>query len=171
MLDAGLEWKHAASLDRRDVVIVFELQCSRLHRFEGWFASTEAFDRQHTSGGITCPVCADGEVQRVPSARIKRPLAVAADKPPTSSPSTTGQAQGGSPAPRQQMTLAAFIDHVLLHSEDVGTRFADEARKIHQGEAPHRSIRGQATPAETEALLEEGVPVLPLPIPPKDTWQ
>jgi len=69
------------------------------------------------------------------------------------------------------MTLAAFIDHVLVNSEDVGTRFAEEARKIHHGEAPHRSIRGQATSEETEALLEEGVPVLPLPIPPKDTWQ
>lgn len=69
------------------------------------------------------------------------------------------------------MTLAAFIDHVLVNSEDVGTRFAEEARKIHQGQAPRRSIRGQATVSETEALLDEGVPVLPLPIPPKDSWQ
>ena len=152
-------------------MIVFELQCSRLHRFEGWFASSEAFDRQHTGGEITCPVCADAEVQRVPSARIKRLPALATDKSPAVSAAPPGQPQGGNPAPPQRMTLAAFIDHVLVNSEDVGTRFAEEARKIHHGEAPHRSIRGQATSEETEALLEEGVPVLPLPIPPKDTWQ
>ena len=69
------------------------------------------------------------------------------------------------------MTLAAFIDHVLVTSENVGTRFAEEARKIHRGEAPHRSIRGQSSTEETVALLEEGVPVIPLPIPPKDDWQ
>lgn len=69
------------------------------------------------------------------------------------------------------MTLAAFIDHVLVNSEDVGTRFAEEARRIHRDEAPRRSIRGQSTREETEALLEEGVPVFPLPIPPKDSWQ
>jgi len=152
-------------------VIVFELQCSQRHRFEGWFASTEAFDRQHRDGAITCPVCADAEVQRVPSARIKRPAVAAKEQAPATSQATTGQPQGASPAPRQQMTLAAFIDHVLVNSEDVGTRFADEARKIHYGQAPHRSIRGQATADETEALLEEGVPILPLPIPPKDSWQ
>jgi len=69
------------------------------------------------------------------------------------------------------MTLAAFIDHVLVHSEDVGTKFAEEARRIHHGEAARRSIRGQASREETEELLAEGVPVLPLPIPPKDSWQ
>jgi len=152
-------------------VIVFELQCSQLHRFEGWFASPDAFDRQHGAGEITCPVCADAEVRRVPSARIKRPPASVTDKAAATPAAPPGQPQSANPAPPQRMTLAAFIDHVLVNSEDVGTRFAEEARKIHHGEAPHRSIRGQATSEETEALLEEGVPVLPLPIPPKDTWQ
>ncbi len=155
-------------------MIVFELQCRQLHRFEGWFASPDAFERQHAAGGIACPVCADPEVLKVPSAKIKRPKAS-----PAENSSSTPEANGPparrkpptKPAAGQQMTLAAFIDHVLVNSEDVGTRFAEEARKIHRDEAPRRSIRGQSTAAETEALLDEGVPVIPLPIPPKDSWQ
>jgi hypothetical protein len=153
-------------------MIVFELQCPDLHRFEGWFASTEDYERQLAAGQIACPVCAAPDVRKVPSARIKRPRDVATQSTPA--PATNPRAQSSpapKPAPTQQMTLAAFIDHVLVNSEDVGTRFAEEARKIHQGEVPRRSIRGQATAADTEALLEEGVPVMPLPIPPKDEWQ
>ena len=173
MPDAALESTYRVDADRSHIVIVFEMQCSQLHRFEGWFASPEAFDRQHAVGEITCPVCADTMVQRVPSARIKRPQASPATKPPAAKSPTAQEQQKDAaiPAPQQQMTLAAFIDHVLVTSEDVGTRFAEEARKIHQGQASHRSIRGQATAAETEALLEDGIPVLPLPIPPKDSWQ
>jgi hypothetical protein len=156
-------------------VIVFELSCSRDHRFEGWFASGVEFERQHSAGEIACPVCADIEVRKVPSARIKRPDRGAGLPANKALEKRTKRSSGPSPAkssgPQQQMTLTAFIDHVLVNSEDVGTRFAEEARKIHGGEAPRRSIRGQATASETEALLEEGVPVLPLPVPPKDSWQ
>lgn len=147
-------------------MIVFELQCGRQHRFEGWFASPEEFERQSAAQAITCPVCSDPGVSRVPSARIKRPTA----SPPREAPAPDPPQTPATARP-QQMTLAAFVDHVLLNSEDVGTRFAEEARKIHRGEVPHRSIRGQSSPEETEALLEEGVPVIPLPIPPKDDWQ
>jgi hypothetical protein len=156
-------------------VIVFELHCSHDHRFEGWFASAVEFERQHVAGEIACPVCADVDVRRVPSARIKRPNRGTAspthEAPVPRVKPTNASVPASSSAPQQQMTLAAFIDHVLVNSEDVGPRFAEEARKIHRGEAPRRSIRGQATSSETEALLEEGVPVLPLPIPPKDSWQ
>jgi hypothetical protein len=151
-------------------MIVFELQCSEQHQFEGWFASPEVFERQLVAGEIACPVCADPDIRKVPSARIRRPKASPPEPTAVASSATSGL-PAAAPARKQQMTLAAFIDHVLVNSEDVGTRFADEARKIHQGEAPHRSIRGQSTAAETEALLEEGVPVFPLPIPPKDSWQ
>jgi len=151
-------------------VIVFELQCPDSHRFEGWFASAEDYERQLGAGQIACPVCAASGVRKVPSARIKRPRELPAPPQPDKKQLPAAPA-AAKPAPTQQMTLAAFIDHVLVNSEDVGTRFAEEARKIHQGEAPRRSIRGQATAAETEALLEEGVPVMPLPIPPKDEWQ
>lgn len=151
-------------------MIVFELQCSERHQFEGWFASPDAFERQLLASEIACPVCADPDIRKVPSARIRRPKTSLPEHAAVAASGTSGLPATAS-APRQQMTLAAFIDHVLVNSEDVGTRFADEARKIHQGEAPHRSIRGQSTAAETEALLEEGVPVFPLPIPPKDSWQ
>lgn len=151
-------------------MIVFELQCSEQHQFEGWFASPEAFERQLVAGEITCPVCADPDVRKVPSARIRRPKASSSERAPVASSAASGTSANAS-GRKHQMTLAAFIDHVLVNSEDVGTRFADEARKIHQGDAPRRSIRGQSTAAETEALLEEGVPVIPLPIPPKDSWQ
>ncbi len=150
-------------------MIVFELECSQRHRFEGWFASLEEFDRQHSARAIACPVCADPTVTKVPSARIKRPRPAA--KPRSEKPAKNAPGTAPAPAQPQHMTLAAFIDHVLVTSEDVGTRFAEEARKIHRGEAPHRSIRGQSSAEETEALLEEGVPVIPLPIPPKDDWQ
>jgi hypothetical protein len=157
-------------------VIVFELQCGQLHRFEGWFASADAFERQHAAGEIACPVCADPAVLKVPSARIQRAKGVAPERVRSAGTDSGGQSPKvqmptQSAPPGQQMTLAAFIDHVLVNSEDVGTRFAEEARRIHRDEAPRRTIRGQSTPEETEALLEEGVPVFPLPIPPKDSWQ
>lgn len=150
-------------------MIVFELECSQRHRFEGWFASSGEFDRQHSARAIACPVCADPTVTKVPSARIKRPKPTAQARP--EKPATNTPGPDPARAQPQQMTLGAFIDHVLVTSEDVGTRFAEEARKIHRGEAPRRSIRGQSSAEETEALLEEGVPVIPLPIPPKDDWQ
>ncbi|MGB8435504.1 MAG: DUF1178 family protein [Burkholderiales bacterium] len=156
-------------------MIVFELQCGQRHRFEGWFASAEAFERQNVAGKIACPVCADLAILKVPSARIQRAKGASSERVASSTTESSGQpAKGQMPtklAPGQQMTLAAFIDHVLVNSEDVGARFAEEARRIHRDEAPRRSIRGQSTPEETEALLEEGVPVFPLPIPPKDSWQ
>ncbi|MCZ7564296.1 MAG: DUF1178 family protein [Burkholderiales bacterium] len=156
-------------------MIVFELICDGLHRFEGWFASGAAFERQASDALIACPVCGSAEVRRVPSAKVSRPRV---DGQPTGRNGTrTPEAQPGA-APRpvrsaagQQISLAAFIDHVLANSEDVGERFAEEARRIHHAEAVKRSIRGQASREETEALLEEGIPVLPLPIPPKDEWQ
>lgn len=160
-------------------VIVFELLCGKRHRFEGWFDSAEAFDRQSDQGQITCPVCASPDVRRVPSARVTRPKAKRAAAS-AEAPSTARQPPKGtpvsSPAPpgatiTKTTALAAFIDHVLANTEDVGPRFAEEARRIHYGEAAKRSIRGEATGEQAEELLDEGIPVVPLPIPPKDGWQ
>ncbi|MCC6608255.1 MAG: DUF1178 family protein [Burkholderiales bacterium] len=161
-------------------MIVFELICSKRHRFEGWFASAETFDRQSAHGQITCPVCASPDVRKVPSARVtkpraKRPVASpeassGAQRPPERSPASEPAAPRGD-AVTKTAVLAAFIDHVLANTEDVGTRFAEEARRIHYGEVAKRSIRGEATRGETEELVDEGVPVMQLPIPPKDGWQ
>ena len=147
-------------------MIVYELICADEHRFEGWFASAEAFEHQRGSGLVACPVCASAVVDKLPSARIRRGGAQPEERPAAApAPKETPVAQ------RSTMTLANFIDHVLQNSEDVGSRFPEEARKIHYGEAPRRGIRGIASRDDAEALAEEGIPVVPLPIPAPDDWQ
>jgi hypothetical protein len=125
------------------------------------------FERQRDSGLVACPVCASAAVERLPSARIRRGAqAGSAETAPVGpEPKALPAAQ------RQQMTLASFIDHVLQNTEDLGARFPEEARKIHYDEAPRRGIRGIASREEAEALAEEGIAVVPLPIPTPDEWQ
>jgi hypothetical protein len=148
-------------------MIVYELICAEEHRFEGWFASAELFERQRDSGLVACPVCASAAVERLPSARIRRGAQAGSAEPAPVGPEPKPLAA----AQRQQMTLASFIDHVLRNTEDLGARFPDEARKIHYDEAPRRGIRGIASREEAEALAEEGIAVVPLPIPTPDEWQ
>ena len=147
---------------------VLNLQCSHGHVFEGWFASHDDFESQRGRGLLTCPVCNDAEITKMPSAPR---LNLGHDAPAAAVPAAASPAQ----APVQevaQMTpqhlQAAWmkmVRHVMANTEDVGARFAEEARKIHYGEAEHRNIRGQASREETEALLDEGVEILPLPVP------
>jgi hypothetical protein len=141
-------------------MIVFELICTEQHRFEGWFASGDEFARQKARGLLCCPVCGRGAVEKLPSARVQtaREAPVKASRAPAQRREQT------------QMSLAGFIDHVLLNTEDVGNAFPEEARKIHREEAPQRAIRGTASQSETTALIEEGIPVMPLPIPPRGGW-
>jgi hypothetical protein len=148
-------------------MIVYELICADDHRFEGWFASAEAFDRQRESGLVACPVCSSAAVEKLPSARIRRGVQPAPEERPLATP----MPKQAPLAQRATMTLASFVDHVLQNSEDVGARFPEEARKIHYEEAPRRGIRGIASREEAEALVEEGIAVLPLPIPTPDEWQ
>lgn len=146
-------------------MIVYELICAEEHRFEGWFASAELFERQRDSGLVSCPVCASATVEKLPSARIRRGA-----QPEPAAP-TNSAAIAPPPVQQRQMALANFIDHVLQNTEDLGARFPEEARKIHYDEAPRRGIRGIASREEAEALTEEGIAVLPLPIPVPDEWQ
>jgi hypothetical protein len=148
-------------------MIVYELICADEHRFEGWFASAEAFERQRDSRLVACPVCSSAAIEKLPSARIRRGAQPAPEErvPAVPAPKQPPVAQ------RATMTLASFIDHVLQNTEDVGARFPEEARKIHYEEAPRRGIRGVASPEDAEALAEEGIAVLPLPIPTPDDWQ
>lgn len=149
-------------------MIVFELICSAQHRFEGWFASGEEFERQRGGGILSCPICSTARVEKLPTAKIGRPAA----DPAVSSPSAAAPADGPAQrVPHEAVTaLAALMDHVLQTTEDVGREFAVEARRIHYDEVPRRGIRGVATREEAESLIEEGVPVLSLPIPPRDDW-
>ena len=124
---------------------VLDLQCSHGHVFEGWFASHEDYESQRERGLLTCPVCEDAQVNKMLSA----PRLNLAQTPPQ----------------QIQAAMLKMVRHVMANTEDVGNRFAEEARKIHHGQAQERSIRGQASREETEALLDEGIDILPLPVP------
>lgn len=141
-------------------MIVFDLICRDEHRFEGWFASSEDFASQKGRGLLECPVCGGAHVEKLPTAKIRK----------QSEPAAPAQPSPTQPGVAVQADVSRVIDYILMHSEDVGKRFAEEARKIYYQETPQRSIRGVATRAEAEDLHAEGVPVFSLPIPPQDRW-
>lgn len=141
-------------------MIVLNLSCPEEHHFEGWFASAEAFEAQQKRGLVTCPVCGSPTISLKPTAPYvnRGASAGSAVKEPK-----------GRVAPKDLAAAAmAVFQHLLESTEDVGKRFADEARSIHRGDAEERPIRGVTTREETRDLLDEGIGVLPLPIPPKD---
>jgi hypothetical protein len=146
-------------------MIVYELICAEEHRFEGWFASADAFEQQRDCALLTCPICSSAAVERLPSARIRRGAHAPVEHAPAEP--ATKQTAGAEGA----MTLASFIDHVVRTTEDVGATFPEEARRIHYEEAPRRGIRGTASRKDAEALAEEGIAVFSLPIPPTEEWQ
>ena len=155
---------------------VLNLQCSHPHAFEGWFGSEDDFQSQLTRGLVTCPLCGDPAIQKMPSAPRLNLGATAAqpDAASTSREVSVPAVPAGHPA--QQVEVAGghllgqaeffkALRHVLANTEDVGPRFADEARAMHYGDAEQRSIRGQASRLEAIELLEEGIEVMPLPLP------
>jgi hypothetical protein len=140
-------------------MIKYRLSCSDGHEFESWFRSIADFDTQSHAGDVACPLCASTEITKQPMAP-----AVVSNRSitPRSAPMTTDSRVN----PEMLGMLRAFKKAVVENSEDVGTGFADEARKIHFGEAEERNIRGSSTMDEARALAEEGVPfgiVPPLP--------
>jgi hypothetical protein len=144
-------------------VIVFDLNCDSKHRFEGWFASGEDFERQLKRKLVTCPVCGSERVVRVPHA----PRIGSGTREPVPSPAPASAA--GTPQQYANLgadVIARLVDHILENTEDVGAAFPEEARKIHYREAPERHIRGTASQKEVDALTEEGIEVAALPIPP-----
>jgi hypothetical protein len=135
---------------------VLNLQCSQRHSFEGWFASEDEFQRQHSAGLVECPLCGDTGVRKMLSAPR---LNLGASEPQAK------QEVMNTSDISLQTAWMKMVRHVIANTDDVGERFAEEARRIHYGEAQERGIRGQASPQETEALLDEGIGVLPLPVP------
>jgi hypothetical protein len=135
---------------------VLNLQCQHAHGFEGWFASDQEFQDQLGRGLLECPVCGDRQVHKLPSAPRLNLGAGAA-----------GERQQVMATPDRQLQAAwlKMVRQVMANTEDVGERFAEEARRIHYGESEERGIRGQASAQETQELLEEGISVLPLPVP------
>jgi hypothetical protein len=148
-------------------MIVFDLLCAGEHRFEGWFSSAADFASQNERRLVECPTCGSAEVRRVPSpARIN--LGAPAPKPAISSPDDhrTPEMEGKDPFAIAQMLYSRMLDELLTKSEDVGKQFPDEARRIFYKEAEARPIRGQATLEQHDELMDEGIPVLRLPVPP-----
>ena len=160
---------------------VLDLRCAAGHAFEGWFVSEDDYGSQRERGLLDCPVCGNAEVVRLPSAPR---LNLSGARAPASAPTPATGGEAAAPA-----TVTSLVDtslhgaiaqrfveavaEVLKNTEDVGTRFAEEARRIHYGETDPKAIRGQATPQEREALADEGIEVFTLPtgVPPKTSLQ
>jgi len=138
-------------------MIIYDLNCDNGHRFEGWFRSADEFEAQLAQHLVCCPKCDSHDVRRVPSA-----VAIGGHKPvhqEKSSASSAVMPVGAQVSALYEKLVKAMIDN----SEDVGTAFAEEARKIYYKESPERPIRGEASQDECDALREEGIPVLRLP--------
>ena len=158
---------------------VLDLACDGRHAFEGWFGSEDDFQSQLARGLVECPMCGSSEVHKLLSAprlnlgaaqQPQRATEPQADSAASSDSSTVPAPTSPGPMqPAEAAMHAAWLKmmrHVVANTEDVGTRFAEHARRMHYGEADARNIRGQASRDEAEALLEEGIAVMPLMLPP-----
>lgn len=159
---------------------VYNLACQLDHRFEGWFASEEDCLAQQDKGMLACPVCDSTDITRMPSApHIGKSSSTELTVPKSPSDQVSGGVvalTGSDHSQLEAQVQAAFLKgmrELMGRSEDVGDSFADEARKIHYKESPERSIRGQTTLDEADALREEGIDVLAMPMLPalKNTLQ
>jgi len=153
-------------------MILFTLKCSAEHEFEGWFRDNAAYDRQHRRGLIACPECGSTRVEKaLMSPRLGRshadrpaPAAAAQSESSESSVPTLPQTSEAPPTPAQvRRALQILRRHIERNCENVGEQFATEARRIHRGEAKARGIYGEATPAESKALLEDGIEIASIP--------
>ena len=147
-------------------MIVFDMLCAGGHRFEGWFASAADFASQNERRLVACPACGSASVERIPSAT----RANLGAQPPKveKKPEKTPEMEGKDAFAIAQILYSRMLDELLTKSEDVGKQFPEEARRIHYKEAPARAIRGQATNEQHDELIEEGIPVARLPVPPSD---
>lgn len=133
-------------------MIRYTLKCDKGHGFEAWYGSAADYDRLKSAGHVTCAECGSGSVEKA----LMAP-GIAASKP----------ARDGTPGPTRERVLAELRRHVEANSEYVGMNFAAEARRIHEGDAPERAIYGEAKPDDARRLVEDGVPVAPLPFIPR----
>lgn len=144
-------------------MIRYTLKCADGHSFDSWFQSAAAFEALAGRGMLSCSVCGSGNVQKAMMApRVATKAAVATKDADSQQPSLS---QPDNPT---EEALIALRKHVEENSTYVGGNFASEARKIHLGDAPERLIHGEAKPEEAKALIEDGIPVAPLPIIPKN---
>lgn len=137
---------------------VLDLRCEHDHRFEGWFGSEDDFVSQLDRKLVECPICGSKAVARLPSApRLN--VSGLRDAPVVAPPEATDAVVTG------QAQWMRAMRKMLEQTEDVGERFVEEARRIHYGETPERAIRGKATPEDAQALRDEGIDVVSVPLP------
>ena len=144
-------------------MIKFTLKCDKDHSFESWFQSGDAFDKLLVLGHVTCAMCGSADVKKSlmsPRVRPARNAVEVVDSPQTMALSR--------PQSKAEAALVEMRKQVEDNSDYVGGNFAREARDMHLGDAPTRSIYGTAGPDEAKALIEDGIPVLPLPFIPKE---
>lgn len=139
---------------------VLDLQCAQTHVFEGWFASEDDFTSQLARGLVACPMCGDIAIHKKLSAPR---LNLGSPQAPENGKHEVATVQPDEAA--MQAAWLGMAKRIVANTEDVGERFAEEARRIHYGESQQRGIRGQASKAETESLMEEGISVMQLALP------
>lgn len=154
-------------------MIHYALICDQGHNFESWFPDSAAYDKQVKRGIVTCPHCGSAKVEkaimapRLSSASKKRKGR--AEAPVAPAPETNAPVAMISPQEHEfRSKLKELREHLTKNSDNVGTKFSEEARKMHYGETEHRSIYGEATPKDAKELLEEGIEFHPLPILPDE---
>jgi hypothetical protein len=158
-------------------MIRYTLVCNKRHEFESWFANSEAYDKQAKRGLIACPLCGSVKVEKaIMAPRLARTDTGAAQSV-VPAPADATPAAHETPAPVAMISpqeqefrrkLKELRDHLVHNAENVGPKFPDEARKMHYGEAEHRSIYGIASPEDAKALHEEGIEFSPLPVLPDE---
>lgn len=142
-------------------MISYQLKCSTGHEFEAWFPNSGSYDEQRASGDVSCPMCGDLEVMKAPMA----PNVSTSKGRESTRPAHEARAEEVA----HEIVEAAhkLREHVEANCDNVGTEFAEEARRIHYGEAEERGIYGEATSEETQSLDDEGIEVFRLPNPPR----
>lgn len=138
-------------------MIKYALKCTDGHRFEGWFGSSKDYGRQSEDGLLTCPHCDSPDVE-------KALMAPAIAKSGAISKSSISEEKLANFQADIRETAQKARDYVEKNFDNVGTQFPEEARRIHYGETKERGIFGKAEPAEVKELIDEGVPVAPLPV-------
>ncbi|MEE4153959.1 MAG: DUF1178 family protein [Erythrobacter sp.] len=151
-------------------MIVYDLHCAHGHRFEGWFSSSSDFEDQQAGGLLVCPVCGALEVTKAPMAPAVPVKGNARREQASPAPEAAAAAPvANTPMPPQvreaMAKLAEAQAKALAKSTWVGADFAEQSRAMHYGERDEAPIHGQASLAEARSLIEEGVPVAPLPFP------
>lgn len=147
---------------------VLDLLCGHDHAFEGWFGSEGDFQSQLARGLVQCPLCGNAEIRKglsAPRLNLHAASSNAAPAQEPANPQAVATASGDMTPQAMQAAWLLMARQVMARTEDVGERFASEARRMHYGETEERAIRGQATPRQTAELIDEGIAVLPLLLP------